>query len=403
MDILVKISKQTSWQIIGKIISSISTLIILGIVARNYNEDGAGIFTLVLTYLGIFHILSDFGFNAHILRKFQIPNSKLQTEWRKLLGTRIIWSVILVFFAIILLPLLPFASRNFNQAVLFGSLSILASAIFVSCNLIFQKELRYDLSILSSSLGTLAGLLLFIWLSFIRVSVPYLLIYNLVSWLIIAASSLLLIKKYLTSLTPVCDYRYTVNLFKESWPIAATLALNVIYFRSDAFIVTTLKGVSDAGIYNVAYSVFQSALVLPTFIMNAYYPLMLKSTSKIKLMTGILLGLSFLGVVMTLILAPSIILIITGKGFFGSVLSLRILSLGFPGFFLSSILMWNLISKGKYKTIFIIYLTGLTFNLTCNFIFIPQYSYLAASWITVISEYMILLLQVISLYWFRKT
>src|SRR3990167_4621341 len=139
MELLKKISRQTFWQIIGKIITSISTLIILGMVTRNYQETGAGIFTLALTYLAMFNLLSDFGFNAHVLKKHKI-------EWQKLLGTRIIWSTILIILAVLLFPFLPFSNINLNQAVLFGSIGILAAAIFITCNLIFQSKLRYDLS-----------------------------------------------------------------------------------------------------------------------------------------------------------------------------------------------------------------------------------------------------------------
>jgi len=56
-----------------------------------------------------------------------------------------------------------------------------------------------------------------------------------------------------------------------------------------------------------------------------------------------------------------------------------------------------MVSKGKYKSMFAIYLIGLIANISLNFMFIPTYSFIAASWITVISEYLILTLQVVSL------
>lgn len=77
MKSLVKIFQQTFWQILGKIVTSFSTFIILGLVARNYGKEGTGIFTLVLTYLSIFYILADFGFNAHVLRECKVQSAKL--------------------------------------------------------------------------------------------------------------------------------------------------------------------------------------------------------------------------------------------------------------------------------------------------------------------------------------
>lgn len=399
MQNLKKIFEQTSWQVLGKVVTSLSTFIILGLVARNYGPEGTGIFTLALTYLGIFYLLADFGFNAHVLRKIGVSaNQNIRSEWSRLLGTRILWSGGLVVLAVVLLPFWPFATPDFNAAVLLGSLAIIASSIFVTCNLIFQGELKYNLSVLASGFGTLISLIVFALLSFLKYSTPFLLLAHLIGWIVIALGALVLIRRFLPNVTPIFDKPYTINLFKQSWPIAATLSLNVLYFRADSFMVAYYKSVSDAGIYNIAYSVFQSALVLPTFIMNAYYPLMLKNFGKVKLMGFGLLGLALLGTGFTLIFAPLIIRILTGNGFSGSTESLQILSLGFPAYFLSSLLMWILIAKSKYKSMFLLYTSGTILNILLNIIYIPQYSYIASSWITVISEYFVLAFQVIILF-----
>lgn len=403
MRLISKIFQQTFWQILGKIVTTLSTFIILGLVARNYDKEGTGIFTLALTYLAIFYLLADFGFNAHVLRNIGISGYRnIGREWNKLLGTRLIWSILLVALAVGLLPFWPFASLEFSRAVIFGSLAILASSIFVSCNLIFQSKLRYDLSTLSSSTGTLVGLGIFLFLSTSHYPTAFLLFAHLTSWFIIAIVALFLVCRFLRTVTPLFDIGYSGTLFKQSWPIAATLTLNVLYFRADSFMVAYFKSVADAGVYNVAYSVFQSALVLPTFIMNSYYPLMLRSIGGIVYIGGGLLGLSVFGSWVTLIFAPLIINILTGGGFTGSIQSLQILSLGFPAYFLSSLLMWLLIAKGKYKLLFLLYTLGTLFNITANLIFIPTYSFIAASWNTVISEYLILGMQVMVLWFGRK-
>lgn len=401
MNYFSKIFQQTSWQILGKVVTSISTFIVLGIVARNYDKEGTGIFTLALTYLAIFYMLADFGFNAHVLKKFTVNSLQSAVEWKKLLGTRIVWSILLVILAVGLLPLWPFATPDFAGAVLFGSLAIIGSAIFVTCNLIFQSKLRYDLSVLSSSIGTAASLLVFIVLPYFKFPIPFLLLAHFLGWAVIACVALFLIKKFFSSFVPLFDLLYAKNLFKESWPIAATLSLNILYFRADAFMIVYFKSVSDAGIYNIAYSVFQSVLVLPTFIMNSYYPLMLKSAGKIKLIALGLLGLSVIGTLLTLFFSPLVIRILTGDGFEGSSASLQILALGLPAYFLSSLLMWILISRGKYKSMFLLYTSATVLNLVLNFFYIPRFSFIAASWTTVISEYFILVLQVMVL-WGRK-
>lgn len=393
-----KIFHQTSWQIFGKIITAFSTFIILGIIARNYGEQGTGRITLALTYLNMFFLLADFGLNAHLIRIMEaLDKVQQQLLWRKLLGTRLLWASILVVISILLLPLVKFASDQFVILVILGSLMIVGSSIFLTTNLIFQRNLRYDLSVTASSLGALVSLGLIFFFARAGFPLEFLMLSQLCALILVALLALGIIKRYFQTISPIFDSKFLAGEIKNAWPIGAALLLNVVYFRADAFMVAYFKGVSDAGIYNVAYSVFQSTLVLPAFIMNAYYPMLLKSAKGIRFMRLGLFLLASLGTILTLILAPFITYLLTGGGFLGSSQSLQILSLGFPAYFVSALLMWVLISKGKYKTLLIIYTFGLIINLALNFIFIPQYSFYGASAITVISEYLILLLLFVSL------
>lgn len=397
MSVSIKIVKQTFWQILGKVVSSASTIIILGLVTRNYGEAGTGNFTLALSFLAIFYLLTDFGFNAHVLTNLKSQNSKLKTIFQNLLGTRIIWSASLIVFAILLLPFLPSVSLDFSTSILIGSPAIMFSAIFISCNLIFQSRLSYNLSVLAYSTGAILSLVISVYLILFKYPIYSLFLAQVIGYFMTATVSLLLVKRILPKITARFNKQYAADLFRESWPIAATLSLNVIYFRADSFMIAYFKTAADVGIYNLAYQVFQALLVLPTFIMNAYYPLMLQSLKEVKLVAVSLLVLASVITVLLIIFAPMIVYFLTGGGFAGSAKSLQILALGFPAYFVSAMLMWLIVSKGKYHKLLIIYALGLVVNLTLNFIFIPGYSYLAASYVTIISEYLILLMQLIIL------
>lgn len=43
---LLKVSEQTLWQLLGKATTSISTLILIGVITRAYGQEGTGIYTL---------------------------------------------------------------------------------------------------------------------------------------------------------------------------------------------------------------------------------------------------------------------------------------------------------------------------------------------------------------------
>ena len=417
MNAFFKISKQTLWQSVVKLITTSSGFIILSAVARNYGEDGTGTFTLALTYLGFFYILSDFGFNALVVARLQEKDASL--EWRKLLGTRILWSTGLIILALTLLLLLPFSTSSFGQpaglagfsfdfklAVILGSLTILFFAVNITSHSLFQARLKYQYDIFPTILGVSLGTAVIILLANFGLPIYTLILGYVVAWLVHSLGTYLFVGRFLKNLSPIFDLKYTKQIFREVLPVAATLVLNVLYFRIDTFILASYYSQATVGVYNMAYQFFQSVLVMPTFIMNSFYPMMLETLKlraegffkQIKLaMIGLLFFSLFLSVLIYF-LAPFAIGLVASNGFKESIRSLQILSFGFPAYFLSSLFMWVMVSKKMYIPLVSIYLIGLIFNLAANLIYIPRYSYIAASWITGFSEYLILLLQAVVLW-----
>ncbi len=404
MNQLKKVLTQTGWQVLGKVVTSLSTIVILSAVTRNYGSVGTGIYTLALTYLAFFYLAADCGFNAHLLSLLHQPKSS--EVWRKLFGMRLILGGALVVISLLLLPFLPFADSSFQQSVFFGTLTIIGSAIFVTTNAWFQSRLQYQYSIIASSVSSLVSVGLILLLVQNNVPLPELMLAHLMGWVLCAVIALGLIKKQIFTLSPLFDWVFLKKVFSEAWPISLTLILNTVYFRVDTFILASYKTFADVGVYNVSYQLFQSALVLPTFIMNAYYPMMLSNLEKdrrlfkqsIKHAVALMLSIGLAGTLVTWVLAPYVVALITGgPGFEGSAQSLRVLSLSFPAFFVSSVLMWTLVATKRYKEMTAIYLIALIVNILLNSLLIPQYSYIGASWVTGVAEYLIVILQALVL------
>ncbi|KKS11294.1 MAG: Heteropolysaccharide repeat unit export protein [Candidatus Daviesbacteria bacterium GW2011_GWB1_41_5] len=394
-----KISEQTLWQILGRVVSTVVSIVTLGFITRSLGVSNTGVYTLALAYLAFFNLLADLGINAHIVPFLLLPKSSL--EWRKFLGLRIFLSILLLAFSVILILFWPGLDPLFKVVVLAGNGLIMTYAIHLTTVAFFQSRLRYDLSaltLISSSLFTLMIIYLVLELNLGVLGVMFA---QLSGSVVMASLALILVGRFI-KLSPIFNFSYMAGIFKNSWPLALTMIVNMVYFRLDAFILKFYKSFAEVGVYNVAYQIFQAALFIPGYIMNSAYPLLIsdfnenknKFLANLKKSMFIMTGLSFVSTTFAYLLAPFIISVITGNhNFTGSVSALRILSLSFPAFFLTSILMWVQIIFKKYKTLLLIYLLGFSVNALANFIFIPRYSYLAASWITVMSEYLILVVQ----------
>lgn len=404
MSKVLEIFKQTSWQLIGKIFTAASTLFILSLVSRNLGINATGVFTLALTYLSFFYLAADFSLNTHALHN--LVKDKSDQEFQKLLGLRIIWATLLVGLSLLLLFFWSNSESSFAQAVVYGSLAILGYAIYTTANAVFQAKLRYDLSIIAPVVGIIPTLGIIFLAIQNNWGVPGLMVGHMLGWLVCGAVSLYFVRKF-TPLSPVFSLNYLKEVTVAIWPISLTLILNTVYFRIDSFILVFTKSFYEVGIYNLSYQVFQFGLVLPTFIMNSLFPMLLRDYRRapqaflktILSISFIMFNLGLLGTVATFLLAPWIIDVISGEGSFnGSAESLKILSLAFPAFFVSSVIMWSLVVLKQYKKILVVYVIGLIINLGLNLLLIPQFSYLGAAFVTGICEYLILSLLIIILY-----
>lgn len=404
MNKVVEIFKQTSWQLVGKVFTAASTLLILSLVSRSLGINATGVFTLALTYLSFFYLASDFSLNTHALHNLVKEDSK--QEFQKLLGLRIIWASLLAVVSLIILFFWPNSQIEFQQAVIFGSLAIFGYALFTTSNSLFQAKLRYDLSIIAPIIGIIPTLGIIYLAIQNNWGVPGLMVGHMLGWIVCGGVSLYFVKKF-TPLTPIFSLNYIKLVVKSIWPISLTLVLNTIYFRLDAFVLSFAKTFYEVGIYNLSYQIFQFGLVLPTFIMNSLFPMLIRDYQKDKqsflrtiLRAGfIMFNIGLLATVATFIFSSLIIDIISGQSAFsGAIETLKILSLAFPAFFVSAVIMWSLVVLKEYKKILLVYSFGLILNLLLNLIFIPKFSYLGAAFVTGVCEYLILSLLIIILY-----
>lgn len=406
METIKKIFHQFSWQLGSKVITSGSTIILLSIITRSFGETGTGIYTLALTYLAFFYLAVDLGLNGFYLSSYKddpwLPN--------KLFNFRLIWSVVLTFVAVGILPFLPFSTTPFIFTVLIGAVSIVFSGYYNSANFVFQHELAYSKSSIALATGSVISLLL-AWLLFLLQMPIYLfVIAPSTGWVVTAILCWILSRPLYRFSFSKPDILFPVETLRTAWPIAATLVINTLYFRIDAFILSSTQSFAVTGAYNLAYAIFQNLLVIPAFIMNGYYPLMIRSMREnikvfkrqVKNAAIFMVLLGFGGAVGLYLAAKLLINLLTGGGFVESITSLHILATSLPAFFLSALLMWVLMAKKLYKQLLLVYLTALLVNFTANWYLIPTYSYQAAAWVTVGSEYLILFLQLLILYRYRN-
>jgi O-antigen/teichoic acid export membrane protein len=402
----VLVATNTVSQLIGRIFSTGATFLITILIASSLGPQGYGDFTKITTFIAVFYLLADFGLNAIFLRE----ESNNTISWSTFLGARIFFSTLLAFLAIALLSFLPSGDGEgyplfIKIGIILYAPTIIFQSLILSANALFQKHLRYDLATLAVGIGSC------ITLAAVGVSMyvfqPAFGILSAVVGLSIGSATIgivsLFFARRFSPLSPSFRFGAIRSLLVQSLPLGMTLLFNVVYFRADSFIMALTRSTSDVGIYGYAYKFFEFALALPTFFMNALYPLLLASYAKDKhafvqlcKRASILLFVgSLVGAVAIWVGAPLIGFV--KVGFELSVLPLRILGLGLPFFFISNLLMWILIVYKKQYLLLFVYGITMVINILLNIAFVPAYGYVASAIITGVSELLVLVLLGISL------
>jgi len=419
-----KVIANTVFQIIGKAITAATTFLLTIIIGRSLGPAGYGEFTKIFVFVGYFYAIYDFGLNNIFVKVTSGKNlgKFLEREtsdeyaqnylFKVLVGLRIVISLLLAIAAIVIAFALPYNSQlgtGFSPVVKFGivlaSISIITQALTTSAGALFQKKLRYDLSVLAVALGSIAVVASTVIVFAIKGGLFGYISAYIIGGSVSALAALFTIAKRLkVSPLPAFNKLQAQKLLHLAWPIGLALIVNLVYFRIDVLILSYNRTSAEVGFYGLSYQFFEAFLTVPLFISNALFPLLAKLhannrqkfVKEAKFYFALMIAASF---ILTLVLfaVSFLIPLVYGKEFAPAKLSLQILALGMPFFFASALLWHILIINERQKWLPAIYGLGALANLIVNLIFIPIYGYIGAAATTVASELLVVLLLILVL------
>jgi O-antigen/teichoic acid export membrane protein len=401
-----KIAKNTIYQLIGKVVSLSITVLAVVVITRSYGKEGYGGFSLMQSWPALFFIIVDFGINAIAARELSKDWSKANRYLGNILIIRLLFSVVLISLIAFGVNLFPY-SDNLKFGIRLGLFILLTQALVTTTNIFFQVKLRYDFSTIAYTLGYLAILLLVLLFASLKVDVSWVNFSYVVGGLITFVLCFIFVRKL--GVKP--DFTFDPTLWKyllvSALPLGIMFCFSQVSFKQDALMLSAMKvpdkyglnNTESVAIYALAYKVFEVFLVVPTFFMNAAYPILVRhmTEGKLKLkktFTNILTFLFISGLtagLAGLIFAPLAINILGGDEFSQSVLTLRILSAGVLVFYLTQPLSWLIVTLDRQNKLPLIYFLSAVFNFITNLIYIPKYSFYATATTTVLTEVFILL------------
>lgn len=366
------------------------------LMTRMLGVDGFGTYSLILTIAAMIQLVADFGLYLTLSRELGVSNGKPSEKIANIASLRL--TLLLVLFGIGSVVVLTFPSARTYAAMfivlaiglMFQSGSQLFMGIFQAYGAVWRATLGDILGRVVQVVTLATGLFIFpasigpLWVAYAFTG--GLILSFLVHIVVLPNKKLLRIKMSRSA---------WVDVITVSWPIALMLILNVIYFRIDTVLLSSLRTSEEVGLYSLAYKVIENALFFPAMIGGLLLPaitsaLSLADHTKAQklLMQSLTLSFSGAAILVAILMAfpTEIIVLLGGKEFAASGALVRILAIALGSMFLGNIFGFTLIALAKQKALAILYGVLAALNIAANLVLIPSFGAAGAAWVTVATE-----------------
>ncbi|MEK7452795.1 MAG: flippase [Patescibacteria group bacterium] len=400
-----QVAKNTIISFLGKIISSLIGLISIAFIARELGPDGFGSYNTAIAFLYIFSVFADFGLYQILTREI----SKDDVAEHRIVSYIFTTRVLLLFFfytiSFIVVYFIPVYPNQIKLGIMTASLGFVFLSLSQVLMGIFQKYLKTLLPAIADISARIIQLVLVVYLYQRESSFLDFLLIFVIGAFVNFIFVYIFTKRYV-SFSFLFNRLAIYNILRESWPLAVSSILVLIYFKGDTLIISFLKDAKDVGIYNIAYKVIENIIFFPAMFVGLVMPLLsnyfILNTDNFKKVFQ--KAFDFLNIISIPIicgafyLAPEIINIIGGSGFEESVLTLRVLIFSIFFIFLGALFGSTIIAINKQKQVMFAYGISAIFNISANIYFINKYSYIGASFVNVITEFLATILMFFIIY-----
>ncbi|MDD4332662.1 MAG: flippase [Patescibacteria group bacterium] len=393
MRLSTKVAYNTIIQVAGKIISTILALIAVAVITRYLGQTGFGQFTIATTFVSFFAIIADFGLTLVTVQMISRPGINKNKILNNLFSLRLVSALFLLCLAPLAVMFFPY-----EPIVKLAVLLTIISFLFVALNQIlvglFQRELRMDkisIAEIVSRVFLLVGVIVVAKEDYGLIGVIGA---NVLAAMINFVLHFVFSRPY-ARIRLEFDFTLWREIFRKSWPLAITIALNLIYLRADTLILSIFKSEAEVGLYGAAYKVIDVLTAIPFMFAGLVLPILTISwTEKNKEYFKKVLLKSFdLMAILAIPMAVGaqftsreIMSVVAGADFAASGTILQILIAAVVFIFLACMFSHAIIAIDKQKKLIGAYLFVSLTSLALYFILIPRYSYYGAAAVTIYSE-----------------
>ena len=393
------------WLMISQIVASVCGFIWTVLMARYLGVEKYGLFGFATSLTGILAITVDLGISTHIVRHIATDYDSAPHYLGNAIPLKSIFAIGTIILTLIVLILMKSDELTIIVTLLFTIEMIIRSFIGLF-NGTFQafEEGKYQ-GIANTTLHLI--LLIFILISIfanfgiIGIAISYILANALVLGYMYYA-----LKKNVTKPKYDLDIEFCKKITRYSLPFAVTSLLYIIYYSIDVVMLQNMVGSYATGIYNATYKLISvltlfysvyTAVIFP--VMSRFFKddesmLLISFEKSIKYLMMVIIPIA----IATMFYSLDIIQLIYGNKYDPSSSVLSILIWTVCLLFVSGACNTLLNASHKEVAVTKIYTIAAIFNVILNLFMIPYLSYDGAAITTVLSDILIVIIQIYIIY-----
>lgn len=396
MSLSKSIAHNTIIQFSGKVIGTALGLFTVGFMTRYLGKEGYGYYTTIVGFLQFFGILVDFGLSLTTAR--MLGHSKWDNDYlfANILSLRVVSAAF--FLGVAPLVVLFFPYPGFVKV---GIAITTLSFFFMSLAQVFlgfyQKHLKLiyvSYAEVGNRIFLLAAILFSIWMDWglfaILVSV---ILSNTVQLIMLLIPARKYGRIYLN-----IDPAVWKDIWSKTWPIAISIALNLLYLKTDIIILSLYRPPEEVGLYGAAYKVVEVLATFPIIFAGILLPLLSsywQSGDRFSFKKLIQQGFDAMSllawpvIIGTLFVGYDIMALVAGEEFRQAGLLLQLLIWASGIIFLISVFSHAIVALNKQKQTIWAYGLAAAVGLAGYFIFIPEFGSVGAAAMTIVTEVLV--------------
>jgi len=388
----------TSWLFIERIVRIVVSFVVTIFVVRYLGPKEFGLFSYALSFFWLFGSLSTFGLEAITTREIvKYPDKKDEIN-----GTVFFLRLAGSVSAIIIIAVTLFLTGEetytaililiLSGSFLFQSFSVIE---YYFRGIVKAKYNAYALSasvILSSALKVI----------FILIKAPLIyFVFAVVFEYVALAVGLVLVYQHFKLSIFNWKYSKTIasSLLKDSWPLALSGIVVMIYVRIDQIMIKNMMSVEAVGYYSAAVRLCEAWYFIPVTLCNSIFPAIVNAknvsqefyNNRMQKLYDLLTWLAIGIAVPVTVFSSQIIDLLFGNEFSPAAPVLTIYIWAGVAVFLGVASSQYLINENLTKLSFSRNFIGMILNIVLNFILIPKFGIIGSAVATLISYSLIIL------------